>query len=234
MSDTNYTVEVIEANTPILTNISLYLDQGEIVGIIGPSGAGKSSLLMLLNRLVDIRTGTIFFRGNDLSTYSIIELRRKVGMVFQSSSLFDGTVEDNLKFGPSLIGKWKSEYGPPLLKKVHLPERFLYKDVEKLSGGEKQRVALARTLANDPEVYLFDEITSALDLNTVEVIEQLLIDLAKQQRKTILLVTHNIKQAERICDRLIFMSDGKIIEQGETNSLLHSPKSEKTAEFLKE
>lgn len=230
----NEVLQVIDVSTSRVSNLSFKVSLGEITAIIGPSGAGKSSLLMLLNRLTDPLAGEIFYRDKEISSYPITELRRKIGMVFQSSSLFDGTVEDNLKYGPSLVGKWQEKIGIELLEQVQLPKDYLKRDVEQLSGGEKQRVALARTLANDPEVYLLDEVTSALDLQSVELIEQLLVDLAKQKNRGIVMVTHNLKQAERISDRTIFMSNGTIEEQGDTADILAAPSSELLQQFIKE
>lgn len=227
-------IQVKEVQTDIIKDISFQVSLGKITAIIGPSGAGKSSLLMLLNRLTDPKKGEIYFHNQPLASYPIIELRRKIGLTFQSSSLFEGSVEDNLKYGPSLIGKWKKEMGPQLLEKVKLSKDYLKREVDHLSGGEKQRVSLARTLANDPEVLLLDEVTSALDLQSVEFIEQLLVQLAKEENKGILMVTHNINQAERISDEIIFMEEGTIIEQGKTKELLTNPKTKLLQQFLKE
>lgn len=227
-------LQVTQVETDIVSNITFNVSLGEVTAIIGPSGAGKSSLLMLLNRLVDPQKGKIIYHNKELLSYPIVEVRRKIGMVFQSSSLFEGTVEANIKYGPSILGKWKKEMGPELLKKVKLPIDYLQRDVEHLSGGEKQRVALARTLANDPEIFLLDEVTSALDLQSVEFVEQLLVELAKEQNKAIVMVTHNINQAERISDQILFMDNGSIIEQGKTVELLRNPKTEQLQKFLKE
>lgn len=226
-------IEMFNVKTKQLHNIFLQLKKGEILGIIGPSGAGKTSLLLTLNRLVEIDSGSLTFQGKDIQSYPIIELRRKVGIVFQTSSLFDGTVEDNLKFGPDLIGEWEQEHGPELLKQVHISNNLLYESVHHLSEGEKQRVSIARTIANSCDVFLFDEITSALDVLNVELIEQLLLQLAKNEKKAILLVTHNLEQAERLCDRLVFMKEGTIIEQGATAEILQEPKSLELMQFLK-
>ncbi len=227
-------IKVENVTTDRVFNISFELSLGEITAIIGPSGAGKSSLLMLLNRLTDPQKGKIFYYDKELTSYPIIELRRRVGMVFQSSSLFEGTVEENLKYGPSLIGKWQKNSGLRLLEKVQLPKDYLNRNVEHLSGGEQQRVALARTLANGPEIFLLDEVTSALDLQTVEFIEELLVELAKVEKKGIAMVTHNIEQAKRISDQSIFMEKGAVVEQGKTAEVLETPKTEQLQKFLKE
>ncbi|WNF37781.1 phosphate ABC transporter ATP-binding protein [Bacillaceae bacterium IKA-2] len=230
----NEVLQAIAVSTNRVSDISFNISLGEITTIIGPSGGGKSSLLMLLNRLTDPLAGKILYRDKEICSYPITEIRRKIGMVFQSSSLFEGTVEDNLKYGPALVGKWQKKIGIELLEQVQLPKDYIKRDVEQLSGGEKQRVALARTLANDPEVYLLDEVTSALDLQSVELIEQLIVDLAKQKNRGIVMVTHNLKQAERISDRTIFMNNGTIEEQGNTVDLLTVPSTELLQQFLKE
>ncbi|MBU8905744.1 phosphate ABC transporter ATP-binding protein [Desertibacillus haloalkaliphilus] len=226
-------MELSNVSTQQLSNITLTVEKGECLALIGPSGAGKSSLLKLLNRLEDPTKGWIRFKGKSLFDYPILELRQTVGMVFQSPALFDGTVEANLKYGPSLNGTWEPSQGKRLLEQVQLPQTFLTREVDELSGGEKQRVALARTLANQPDVLLLDEVTSALDLKNVESIERLLKSLLDQE-KTIFIVTHNLNQAERLGDRTVYMEAGKIIEQGETTRLLNEPQTAELKQFLKE
>ncbi|WP_270179267.1 ABC transporter ATP-binding protein [Alkalihalobacillus sp. CinArs1] len=213
-------------------NVDFELMEGTLTTVIGPSGSGKSSLLMLLNRLTDPEEGEISYKGRPMSDYPIDELRRKVGMVFQQANLFDGTVEDNLKFGPSLKKDWDSKLGVSLLQKVHLPEDMLTKDVEHLSGGEQQRVALARTLANDPDVLLLDEATSALDMRTVELIEELLDCLVTEEGKTIVMITHDLKQAKRIGTYTLFMNEGSLEEKGNSKELFNNPTSEALMRFL--
>lgn len=212
--------------------IDFTVKQGQIITLIGPSGSGKSSLLFLMNRLMDPDEGEVYWNGNPLSTYPVEEVRRKIGMVFQSSSLFDGTVEENLKFGPSLKGEWDSEHGISLLNQVDLPESYLGKNADELSGGEQQRVAFARTLANKPEILLLDEVTSALDVKSVEVIENLIRTVMDDYVKAVLMVTHDIKQASRIGDWTIYMEEGHIIEQGETKFLLSNPSTDELSRFM--
>ncbi|SER68432.1 ABC transporter ATP-binding protein [Salipaludibacillus aurantiacus] len=230
-------IPVLEASnvqSDFLRNINFNVSEGEIITLIGPSGAGKSSLLKLLNRLADPETGQIFFYNKNIKEYKIEQLRKRIGMVFQSSSLFEGTVEDNLKFGPSLFNEWEHEEGKKLLEIVKLPTDFLSKDVRELSGGEQQRVAFARTLANRPEVLLLDEVTSALDVKNVEVIEQFIKGIVSKEVKAVLMVTHDIKQAKRLGDRTFFMYNREIVEQGDTRRLLTDPQSGRLQAFLKE
>ncbi|WP_051314834.1 ABC transporter ATP-binding protein [Alteribacter aurantiacus] len=227
-------IKLQHCSTQILQDISLEIHKGEIVTLIGSSGAGKSSLLMLLNRLNDPDTGSIHYRGKDVKEFGITQLRKSIGMVFQSSSLFDGTVEDNLCYGPSLFGEWEKGMGERLLDNVQLPRDYLKRNVEDLSGGEKQRVALARTLANKPDVLLLDEVTSALDLKNVELIEAFLLGLIPERVHAIVMVTHDVAQAKRLGNRTVFMDEGKIVETGNTAELFENPQTEKLQYFLKE
>ncbi|WP_070120674.1 ABC transporter ATP-binding protein [Bacillus marinisedimentorum] len=221
-----------DVSTPILHNLSLDVKTGNFLTLIGPSGAGKSSLLFLLNRLNDPADGEIFYLDKPLDEYPITVLRRKVGMVFQSANLFPGTVRDNLKYGPSLSGSWSDGKASRLLQQVRLPNDLLDRDVDRLSGGEKQRVAMARTLANEPEVLLLDEPTSALDERTTEAIEEVLMELQQKNGTTIIMVTHDLEQAERLGNRTVFLENGRILEEGLTAELFTSPRSERLKSFL--
>ncbi len=215
-----------------ISNVSFSIDKGQLVTIIGPSGAGKSSMLKLMNRLEDPDEGTIYYRGKALTDYPIKELRKKIGMAFQAAALFDGTVEDNLAYGPKLHGvEWTKKWGEELLEAVQLPKDFIHKPVEELSGGEQQRVALARTLANEPDVLLLDEVTSALDLRNVDLVEELIKQL-QQQGKTILMVTHDVEQAERLGDITLYFEKGKLVEKNETVAFFTEPKTEAAKRFL--
>ncbi|MCA0986020.1 ABC transporter ATP-binding protein [Guptibacillus algicola] len=213
-------------------NVDFEIMEGTLTTVIGPSGSGKSSLIMLLNRLTDPEEGEIFYKGKHIVDYPINELRRKIGVVFQQPNLFDGTVEDNLKFGPNLRKEWNSKLGVSLLDKVQLPEEFLTKEVDHLSGGEQQRVAFARTLANNPDVLLLDEATSALDMRTVDLMEELLEFLVNEEGKTIIMITHDLKQAERLGTYTLFMNEGSLEEKGHTKELFNNPTTEALKRFL--
>ncbi|QDI90102.1 phosphate ABC transporter ATP-binding protein [Salicibibacter halophilus] len=234
MSEAETIIQMENVHTPILQDISLQIKKGEIITLIGGSGAGKSSLLMLLNRLVDPGEGTIHYKGKDVREYEVPELRKSIGMVLQSSSLFEGTVLDNLSFGPKLFQEWEDDMGEELLEHVQLPASYLDRDVETLSGGEQQRVAFARTLANRPDVLLLDEVTSAVDLKNVELIEAFLLEIVPASAHAIIMVTHDVKQAQRLGDRTIFMDGGAIVEAGPTGQLFADPQSEQLQYFLKE
>ncbi|MFC7060625.1 ABC transporter ATP-binding protein [Halobacillus seohaensis] len=139
-----------------LDDLSFTIKKKEKVILFGPSGAGKSTLLFLFNRLNSPSKGTIYFENKKLSEHSVVELRKRIGLVLQEPNLFPGTVMDNIKYGPSLFGEWEDQQAEELLNYVQLPYSYIDRNVNQLSGGEKQRLSLARTLANSPEVLLLD------------------------------------------------------------------------------
>lgn len=218
----------------VLHNLNFTIEKQDKVILFGPSGAGKSTLLFLLNRLNDPDKGIIYFNGKPIEAQPITELRKKVGLVLQAPNLFPGTVLDNIKYGPSLFGEWDEREGKKLLDYVQLPSSYLDRDVEQLSGGEKQRVSLARTLANSPEVLLLDEPTSALDYRTAEEIEEVLEELIEEHRLTMLMITHNLNQARRLGNRGLFLSDGRLLEDGRIPDMLDHPEKKELAEFLEQ
>ncbi|XP_022135103.1 ABC transporter I family member 17 [Momordica charantia] len=198
---------------PILRGISVDIPKGKIVGIIGPSGGGKSTTLRALNRLWEPPPGTVFLDGHDIVDLDVLDLRRNVGMLFQIPVLFEGTVADNIRYGPQLRGKKLSDDEVyKLLTIADLDSSFFSKNGSELSVGQAQRVALARTLANAPEVLLLDEPTSALDPISTEHIENVLVKLKKKRGLTIVMVSHSIKQIQRIADIACLLVDGVIVE----------------------
>uniref|UniRef100_A0A7N2RCX8 ABC transporter domain-containing protein n=1 Tax=Quercus lobata TaxID=97700 RepID=A0A7N2RCX8_QUELO len=202
-----------DGGDPILNGISVEIPKGVIVGIIGPSGSGKSTMLRALNRLWEPPLGTVFLDGRDICDLDVLTLRRKVGMLFQLPALFEGTVADNIRYGPQLRGqKLSDEEVYSLLKLADLDSSFYSKTGGELSVGQAQRVALARTLANEPEVLLLDEPTSALDPISTENIEDVLVNLKKKQGMTIIMVSHSIKQIQRIADIVCLLVKGEIVE----------------------
>jgi putative ABC transport system ATP-binding protein len=196
------------ARTQILSNLDLKVNKGELVTIMGASGSGKSTLLRLINRLSEIDSGTILLNGDDIKSFVPMELRRKIGMVFQVPVTFKGSVRDNLFFGIKL---WGGFIGIETLSRdAGIPEDLLDADTGQLSIGEKQRVCIARALANQPEILLLDEPTSSLDAVSAQRIEKLLLDLQKEQDLTILWVTHEKEQVERIGGRRLILRDGRL------------------------
>lgn len=214
--------------------INLTVDRNDRIVLFGPSGAGKSSLLLLFNRLQVPADGIINYKDQLIDTYEVTKLRKEIGLVLQEANLFPGTVLDNVRYGPALFGDWNEERAEELMKFVQLPVNYLSKQAVQLSGGEQQRINLARTLANEPDVLLLDEPTSALDNKTAEEIEKLLLKAASEQDKTLIMVTHNLKQAKRMGNKGIFMESGRVIESGNMEELLENPTSNELKEFLQE
>ncbi|MHA1264114.1 MAG: ABC transporter ATP-binding protein [Candidatus Helarchaeota archaeon] len=217
----------------ILKNINLTFMKGRIYCIVGPSGAGKSSLLRLLVRLDSPTSGIIQIEGEDIQKIPPLILRKKIGIVFQIPLMFKGTVFDNIVYGPRIHHKEELEKtAHELLKLVGLNSELLEQDAESLSVGQKQRVAFARTLANKPQILLLDEPTSALDPTSTKIIEGLIMDLVKKRGITIIMVTHQVEQALRLADEIIFMINGEIIEQTSKENFQKS-KNELITAFLR-
>jgi putative ABC transport system ATP-binding protein len=197
-------VTVAGAQRPRLIDVSLELDGAGITVLQGASGSGKSTLLRLLNRLEAPDEGTVRYRGEDLAARDVLAHRREVGMVFQAPVVFPGTVADNLAVA-------RPEGDPAAqLERAGLPAAFLQRDASTLSGGEAQRVCLARSLATRPRVLLMDEPTSALDPAATAVIERLVRGLA-DEGVPIVLVTHDGDQARRLGDRFVGLREGRVV-----------------------
>lgn len=206
----------------LVQDINFQVSRGEVLAIVGPSGSGKSSLLRLLNRLDEPTTGTVYVEGVDYKRIAPRELRRRLGMVTQRPYLFPGTVEENLQFGPLQQGeRLPVESVEALLIRVGLAG-YASRNVANLSGGEAQRVSVARTLANSPILLLLDEPTSALDEASKLGIESLLRSIVKDQGLTCILVTHDIAQASRIAERALLIQDGRIVRSGLVAEVLHA------------
>ncbi len=194
----------------ILSVLDLCVRKGELVTIMGASGSGKTTLLRLINRLSERDSGTILLNETDIRDYNPMELRRKVGMVFQTPVVFKGSVRDNLAFGVKLHGD--NIDLDALARDSSIPESLFDADARQLSVGEKQRVCIARALANRPEVLLLDEPTSSLDAASAGKIEKLLTGLRTELDLTMLWVTHEREQAERIGGRRLILKDGRLEE----------------------
>lgn len=221
----------------VLKGIDEHIKQGEVVCVIGPSGSGKSTFLRCLNLLEEPTSGEIYLDGEQINAEKtdINKVRQKLGMVFQNFNLFPHkTVMENIILAPvNVLGKTAEESektGLELLKRVELEDK---KDAypSSLSGGQKQRVAIARALAMNPEAMLFDEPTSALDPEMVGDVLEVMRDLAKKGM-TMIIVTHEMGFAREVADRVIFMDEGYLIEEGSPENIFDNPKEERVREFL--
>lgn len=204
----------------IVEEVSFSVERGDVLAVIGPSGSGKSSLLRLLNRLDEPTSGTVFLEGQDYREIAPRVLRRRVGMLLQQPFLFPGSVADNLAFGPEAQGRSLPRYrAEELLEHVGLPG-YGERDVGRLSGGEAQRVSLARTLANDPDIVLLDEPTSALDEAARLGVEELICSVIDQQNLTCVIVTHDHAQAARMARRSLLMDAGRVVAEGPISEII--------------
>ena len=224
-------------NAVPLKDVNVTINDGDIISVIGPSGTGKSTLIRCLNLLDQPTSGQIIVDGTDITAKNcdIRAVRKKMGMVFQSFNLFGHrTVIENVMDSPvDLLGKSRQEAydkAMALLKMVGMEGRaFNYPDM--LSGGQKQRVAIARTLSMDPDIILFDEPTSALDPTMIGEVQSVIRKLA-ETGKTMIIVTHEMKFAREICNRVFYMDDGGIYEDGTPEQIFDSPQRERTRRFI--
>ncbi|MEG1255264.1 phosphate ABC transporter ATP-binding protein PstB [Clostridium sp.] len=226
-----------------LKKIDIDIEKNSVTALIGPSGCGKSTFLRTLNRMNDLIDGVtiegdVFFEGKNVyKDLNEIELRKRVGMVFQKPNPFPMSIYDNIAYGPRIHGikdkkkldeiVERSLEGAALWKEV---KDRLKKSAMGLSGGQQQRLCIARTIAIEPEVILMDEPTSALDpISTLKVEE--LMDVLKE-KYTIVIVTHNMQQAGRISDKTAFFLNGEIIEYGKTEDMFHKPQDKRTEDYI--
>lgn len=221
----------------VLKGIDLDVAEGEVVSLIGPSGSGKSTILRCLNRLEDPTSGTVIVDGFKITDpkVDINQVRRQIGMVFQHFNLFANmTVLQNVMLAPVDTGKKSREdartQALSLLKRVGLSDKADARPAQ-LSGGQKQRVAIARALAMEPNIMLFDEATSALDPEMVGEVLQVIRDLA-DSGMTMVLVTHEMGFAREVCDRVVFLADGVVCEQGPPETLFGNPQTPRLQDFL--
>lgn len=226
-----------------LKNINMDIKANEITAFIGPSGCGKSTFLKTINRMNDLIegvkiNGNIFLDGVDIySDIDVIKLRSRVGMVFQQPNPFPMSIYDNVAYGPRIHGIKKKnqldEIVEKSLKQAAIWDEVkdkLKKSAKAVSGGQQQRICIARTLAIEPEVILMDEPTSALDPISTLKIEDLAVELKKDY--TIIIVTHNMQQASRISDKTAFFLTGEVIEYGDTDQIFNMPVKKKTEDYI--
>lgn len=221
----------------VLKGLNLEVNDGEVVVLIGPSGSGKSTFLRCLNKLESPDEGHIIIDGVDLmdEKVDLNHMREHLGMVFQHFNLFNNmTVGENIMFAPVEVQKKPKDeveaMAKELLEKVGLADKFNAKP-QLLSGGQKQRVAIARALAMQPDIMLFDEPTSALDPEMVGDVLQVMKDLASDGM-TMVIVTHEMGFAKQVADKVVFMADGHIVEEGTPDEIFNHPQNERTKDFL--
>ena len=239
----SYTYHTLEGETPALSDISFSLNKGEFAAIVGPSGCGKSTLLKSLNRMNDLVegckiTGDIRLDGEDIyGDMDVNLLRKRVGMVFQKANPFPMSIYDNIAYGPRTHGihsKAKlDEIVENSLRSAAIWDEVkdrLNKSALGMSGGQQQRLCIARALAVQPEVLLMDEPTSALDPISTSKVEDLVLSLKKDY--TIIIVTHNMQQATRVSDRTAFFLLGEVVEYAETEQLFSKPQDQRTEDYI--
>ena len=221
----------------VLEGIELKIDRGEAIVVAGPSGSGKSTMLRCINGLEPIDSGTIRFDGQvvDSTDRAVYRIRAQIGMVFQSFNLFPHmTVRQNITMAPLEVGGASSqaakERASELLERVGIPEKADEYPAD-LSGGQQQRVAIARALAIDPKLMLFDEPTSALDPEMIREVLDVMRDLATGGM-TMIVVTHEMGFAREVCDRLVFIDEGRIVEEGTPDAFFQETKSDRAREFV--
>lgn len=221
----------------VLKGITTTIDQGEVVVVIGPSGSGKSTFLRCLNLLEVPTSGKIFFEGTDITDpkNDLYKMREKMGMVFQNFNLFPNmTVLENITLSPTKVKKVAKsaadQLAKQLLNDVGLPDKAKAYP-QSLSGGQMQRIAIQRALAMEPDVMLFDEPTSALDPEMVGEVLSVMQRLA-QQGMTMVIVTHEMGFAKEVADRILFMDQGIIMEEGTPEQIFDHPKNPRTIDFL--
>ncbi|MFJ7370613.1 ATP-binding cassette domain-containing protein [Lysinibacillus sp. NPDC098008] len=216
----------------ILKSITGSFPKGQITTLVGPSGAGKTTLLKLCNGLLSATAGHILIDNHPISTYEPTALRRNVGIALQAAPMITGTVWENLALPRTLQGKKLSQQEAiQYLEDVGLDKSFLHHSIDELSGGQRQKVSIARTLINQSSILLLDEITSALDRQSVQEIEKLIVTINQKYNVTMIWITHNLQQALTIGHYTWVMMDGELIEAGKS-TLLNAPTNPRVAEFI--
>ena len=245
----NKVIEVKNLNTyfddhNVLKNINTDIEKNSVTALIGPSGCGKSTFLRTLNRMNDLipifrKEGQILLDGKDIydNNVDVVELRKKVGMVFQKANPFPKSIYDNVAYGLRIHGEKDEDKIEKIVKKS-LKAAALWDEVEDkldksalgLSGGQQQRLCIARTIAVSPEIILMDEPTSALDPISTNKMEELMVELKKQY--TVVIVTHNMQQAGRIADKTAFFLSGEVVEYGNTEDIFYRPRDKRTEDYI--
>ncbi|WP_373895257.1 phosphate ABC transporter ATP-binding protein [Virgibacillus sp. CBA3643] len=227
--DVNYSADGLH----ILKDITGYFPEGKITTVVGPSGAGKTTLFRLCNGLKSPNSGEIYIKDKKIEDYEPVELRRNVGIALQSATMLNGSVQKNLAMPLTLQGEQLSDVqAQELMRIVGLDVSFLRKNSKDLSGGQRQKLSIARTLVNQPGILLLDEITSSLDRVSLQDIEALIQQINQKYGTTIIWITHNLQQARTIGEFTWVMMDGKVMETGKSD-LLDNPENMQVKRFVK-
>lgn len=218
----------------LIDNVSFDVEEGACLCIVGPSGSGKSTLIRLFNRLNVKTSGDIFYQEKPLEFYSVSELRHRIAMVFQRTSVFPGTVADNLKLALQFKSKEAvsddDERLSNALKQSGLSPSYLSTNAELMSGGEQQRMGIARALVTEPSVLLLDEPTSALDVEAAHQVVKTVKSL--RQKMTVLMVNHRLEEVEQVATHVAMIDGGKIVEMAPVKQFFHEPKTDRLKAFL--
>jgi len=217
--------------TKILDNVDMTAYEGEVFVILGPTGSGKTTLLRMLNKLEVPDSGKIFLNGTDIDELDVTELRQKVGMVFQNPAVFEGSVEDDILYGRRLRDDHDRGPAAQFGSTVGLSKNLINRMTRELSAGEKQKVTVARALANEPDILLMDEPTSALDPTSKQRIEDF-IKNSVTKGPTIIMVTHDVDQAKRLADRVLLLIEGRKVAEGPGSEIFGEGASQIVKQFL--
>ena len=235
--DIRHLKKTFDGNHFVLNDISIQVKKGEVIVILGASGCGKSTFLRCINGLESIQSGEILLNGKLLNDKKAkwSAIRQRIGMVFQSYDLFPHmSVMDNILLGPTKVQKREKKevqaQAQKLLERVGLAQK-MYASPKELSGGQKQRVAIVRALCMNPEIMLFDEVTASLDPEMVKEVLEVILELAKEGM-TMLIVTHEMRFARKVADRICFFDEGKLAEQSSPESFFTNPKTQRAKRFL--
>lgn len=230
----------------VLKDVNLNIEGNQVLGIMGPSGCGKTTLIRILNRMNDgvqgfRRTGSILIQGQDIYSRGVdpVMLKTRVGMVFQAPNPFPISIYDNVAFGPKIHRSFRKKKELNRIVRDSLERAGLWEDVKnrldtnavKLSGGQQQRLCIARALANDPQILLMDEPASALDPGSTSKIEELIVDL--RQNYTVVVVTHNMQQAARVANKVVFLYKGEVVEIGRAPDIFENPTNPLTEKYIR-